>query len=131
MYTCITCTVSNIIGIVCTCMHPITGCYLVQAAFKSWTMSKVLDFGLFTNGTNWSPAISNVQSEVACGYLCLSDYACKAFFYNNSTLLCKPEQECRLVTVLAYALWQIEIYRSFTLQCQKSDNIFTSTVKTL
>jgi len=82
----------DIIGILC--LRPITGCYLVHAAFKSWTMSRVLEFDLIGNGTIMSPAIPDVQSEVACGYLCLSDDACKAFFYNNSTRLCKPEETC-------------------------------------
>jgi len=73
---------------------------LVQAALKTSTMSRVPDFdGLYTNDTDWSTAI-HVQSEVACGYMCLYNEACQAFFYDNSTLLCKLEQKCRLVSIL-------------------------------
>jgi len=71
-------------------------------------MSKVPDFaGLFTNGTDSSTAIPDVPSETACGYLCLKDDTCKAFFYDNSTLLCKPEQECRLVSMPTHLLWPV------------------------
>jgi len=68
-------------------------------------MSRVKKFeGFFTNDT--ALAIHDVPSEASCGYFCLRDDGCKAFFYDNSTLLCKPEQECRLVTG-AYALAKI------------------------
>jgi len=72
----------------------------VQAALESETIFRVSQIEVFlTNGTDLSSAIPNVPSEVDCGYLCLHDDACKAFFYDNSTLLCKPEQQCRLVFV--------------------------------
>jgi len=78
----------------------VAGFYLVHAAGKQKTMLRVLEFeGFFTNGTDLSSAFHNVPSEVACGYICLLDEICEAFFYDNSTLLCKPEQQCRFVVV--------------------------------
>jgi len=67
-------------------------------------MRRVLEFeGFFTNGIGLPLAIKDVPNEVACGYLCLHDDTCKAFFYDNSTLLCKPEKQCRLAVLMADA----------------------------
>jgi len=74
---------------------------LTQVAFKYETIFRVSQV-LLNNGTDLSSAIPNVPNEVTCGYLCLHDDTCKAFFYDNTTLLCKPEQQCRLVVVFPY-----------------------------
>jgi len=70
--------------------------------------------GAFTNNTHVSMAIPNIPSVIACGCLCMPDDGCLGFLYDNTTLLCKLEKECRLFVLYGFYV-QIETTKILSL----------------